>query len=151
MAATVELTSKPAPLVGEPKLSPTVPMVASLEDWSSLTSKWTGNGLENTDDAVCITFQVKQPRASLRTPSVGERTALRGGCWSRRQRQEAAAGDQRLLQQLGDFLLHAVGLGQGGDAGLAQDLVLGHVGGCLGIVRGLDRILQPTERSQTAW
>ena len=47
-----------------------------------------------------------------------------------------------LLKQLGHFLLHAVGLGQGGDAGLAQDFVLGHVGGCGSIVGGLHRVLR---------
>ncbi len=33
---------------------------------------------------------------------------------------------RELLQQFGDFLLHAVGLRQSRDAGLAQNLVLGH-------------------------
>jgi hypothetical protein len=32
---TVVLTSKPAPLVGDPKLSPTVPIVTSMRAWSS--------------------------------------------------------------------------------------------------------------------
>jgi hypothetical protein len=46
-----------------------------------------------------------------------------------------------LLQQLGDFLLDAVGLSQGGDAGLRQDLVLGQGCGGGGVVRGLDCVL----------
>ena len=49
---------------------------------------------------------------------------------------------QGLLQELGYFLLHAVGLRQGGDAGLTQDFVLGHVGGCRRIVGGLHRVLR---------
>jgi len=56
--------------------------------------------------------------------------------------QRRLAGDSfGLLQQLGHFLLYAVGLRQGGDAGLAQNFVLGHVGGCRRIVRGLYRVL----------
>jgi hypothetical protein len=47
-----------------------------------------------------------------------------------------------LLKQLGNFLLQAVGLGQCGDAGLGQDLVLGQVGAGLGVVGGLDCILR---------
>ena len=47
-----------------------------------------------------------------------------------------------LLQELGHFLLHAVGLRQGGDAGLRENFVLGHVRRCGGIVSCLDRILR---------
>jgi len=43
-----------------------------------------------------------------------------------------------LLEQLQDSLLLLVGLGQGGDAGLFQDLVLGHVGHNLSDVCVLD-------------
>jgi len=35
ISATVELTSNPAPLVGDPKLSPTVPIDPSMEEPSS--------------------------------------------------------------------------------------------------------------------
>jgi len=35
IAATVELTLNPAPLVGEPKLNPTVPIPASAKNQSS--------------------------------------------------------------------------------------------------------------------
>ena len=48
----------------------------------------------------------------------------------------------QLLQQLGHFLLHAVGLRQRGNTGLAQNFVLGHVGGCRRIVSGLHRVLR---------
>jgi hypothetical protein len=43
-----------------------------------------------------------------------------------------------LLQQLGDFLLQAVGLGQSRDAGLGEDFILGQVGAGLGVVRSLN-------------
>src|SRR5580704_13223145 len=45
------------------------------------------------------------------------------------------------LQQLGHFLLHAVGLGERRDARLAENLVLRHVRSCRRIVRGLDGVL----------
>src|SRR5271156_458715 len=47
-----------------------------------------------------------------------------------------------LLQQLRDFLLDAVGLRQGADAGLAQDLVLREVRGRLTVIRRLDGVLR---------
>jgi len=53
----------------------------------------------------------------------------------------AAEMGSGLLQQLGYFLLDAVGLRQGGDTGLAQNFVLRYVGGCLRIVGRLHRVL----------
>ena len=47
-----------------------------------------------------------------------------------------------LLQQFGYFLLYAVGLSEGRDAGLAEDLVLGEVGGGLRVVGCLHCILR---------
>ena len=47
-----------------------------------------------------------------------------------------------LLQQFKDLLLHGVGLGQGTDACLAQNLVLGQVGRGLTIVGGQDVVLR---------
>src|SRR4051812_49517932 len=47
-----------------------------------------------------------------------------------------------LLEQLGHELRRAVGLRQGGDAGLAQDLVFRHGRGRRGVVGGLDRVLR---------
>ena len=54
----------------------------------------------------------------------------------------AAWTAESLLQELGHFLLHAVGLRQGRDARLAQDLVLRHVRSRSGVVGGLHCVLR---------
>lgn len=55
---------------------------------------------------------------------------------------EVTAIVRLLLQEFGHFLLHAVGLGQGCDAGLAKDFILGHVGCRGGVVGGLNSVLR---------
>jgi hypothetical protein len=40
ISLTVELTSNPAPLVGDPKLNPTVPIEPSITEPCSLPSNW---------------------------------------------------------------------------------------------------------------
>ena len=64
------------------------------------------------------------------------------GGWVTPQRPKPGRRSRWLLQQLEDCLLLRVGLGQSRDAGLAQDLVLGHVGAGLRVVGGLDCVLR---------
>ena len=52
---------------------------------------------------------------------------------------------QGLLEELEDFLLDAVGLGQSADTGLGEDLVLGQVGGSLAVVGCGDGVLRGGE------
>jgi hypothetical protein len=58
------------------------------------------------------------------------------------QRPKIGRRGPRLLQQLEDCLLLRVGLRQSRDAGLAQDLVLRHVGAGLRVVGSLHRVLR---------
>jgi hypothetical protein len=48
IVATVELTSNPAPLVGDPKFKPTAPIATSSENQSSLRTNRNRTGLEKT-------------------------------------------------------------------------------------------------------
>ena len=46
------------------------------------------------------------------------------------------------MQQLQDFLLHRIGLGQGADAGLTQNLVFGQIRSRLTVIGGHDVVLR---------
>ena len=50
--------------------------------------------------------------------------------------------EEELLQQLQNFLLHSIGLGQGTDAGLTQNLVLRQVRSRLTVIRRHDVVLR---------
>src|SRR5215469_1416249 len=116
---TVALTSNPAPLVGDPKFSPTVPMPVSVFPACSRMPIPPLSGLEPSH-AVETT-----KRASTRDAPSGY-----------------AARAAFLLEQLRHLLLDAVGLRQRRDAGLAQDLVLRHVRARRRVVGRLHRVLR---------
>src|SRR5580704_14844248 len=93
----------PCPLVGEPKLRPMVPMLRSQK-----VVRKNADGFAPTN----------HPR------KLGCGGGWRSPRWARGSDATRLAKRRRLLQQLGDRLLCAVGLRQSADTGLGQDLVL---------------------------
>jgi hypothetical protein len=79
---------------------------------------WEGRGRKSSPYPVCANWRLVLPRCYV--------FRVRGRVWFGRG-SLIAPGPSGLLQQLGHFLLHAVGLRQRRDARLAQDFVLRHV------------------------
>src|ERR1700691_4320512 len=96
---TVVATSKPAPLVADPKFKPTVPIALPLRSASSSSHGTTRGG------------------DSVRAPTETDRRA--------RSNVDLPAVECGLLQQLEDLLLDAVGLRERRDTGLGEHLILG--------------------------
>jgi hypothetical protein len=118
---TVELTSNPAPLVGDPKLKPTVPMCGSLETSCSRIPKGYRAGLKKTHGAACPELPLNRLKLQPNSPGPQRKKGAREDALPGNRRvavvddpgEEESSPEITLLQQLGDFLLHAVGLGQG--------------------------------------
>jgi hypothetical protein len=69
IVATVELTLKPSPLVGDPKLKPTIPIATSIGDSSSLRTNRHRGELGKTYRPELHNFNAAKAFRKLRRPA----------------------------------------------------------------------------------